>query len=100
MGQGAANQMNDQQYMMMKQQVYKELYMQLWQTQRGMMPGQQMMPNMGASLSPNMNNNLAGMGGSLNPSMMSPSMGTMGMGQMNPMTMNPYMFMPEGMGYP
>lgn len=76
--------MNEQQLLMLKQQVnmYKELCMQLWQNQqRGMMPGQQLMPNM--------NQPLPGMGnmGQMNP-------------QMNPqMGMNTFAFIPENHGF-
>ena len=76
--------MNDQQLLILKQQVnmYKELCMQLWQNQqRGIMPGQQLMPNMNSTL---------------------PNMGSMGQmtPQLNPQIgMNPFGFIPGSHGF-
>jgi hypothetical protein len=78
--------------------------MQMFQQQnqqRGMMPGQQIMPNMNNSM-PGMNTSMSRMnpqmGSQMNPQMPNMNMG-MGMGQMGQMGMNPYMYMPENMGF-
>lgn len=66
--------------------------MQMFQQQnqqRGMMPGQQIMPNMNTPI-PGMNPQMGSQMGSQMPNM---NMG-MSMSQMNQMGMNPYMYMP------